>query len=666
MSGASQSQEDMPYEMVIDLNVLNHLGIHLYSNVAAVLSEAVANSWDADAASIRIDLNEAAGRIVISDDGLGMSKGDINSRFLRVGYAKRETEGDLSSKNRQFMGRKGIGKLSLFSIADQITVKTIKEGIKSGFSLSLAAIRTAIAARQNYYPPALPASELSVDSGTEITLTQLKKGRLRLTANALRRRLARRFVVVGRSFQYEKDGSTHEDQFRVWIDGTEVTDSDREDIRLLQFLWNVGKGPRFASDSDSRVAREDDLTGTVDQGRGWTVRGWIGAAERPRQLVTDDGANLNSIVVLSRGRLIQENILDRINDGRLVTKYLTGQLEADFLDDTTRDDIATSDRQRVIEDDERYIALEHFVRQRLNEVATAWTNWRNELGAAVAQQEHPSLAAWIAALPSDAAKRNAGRVIGQIQALPIDKEDDRKVLFRHGIYAFERMALRHELDKFADALEKGVDQLLPLFGQVDDIEAALYLDIVRGRLKVIQSFQTLVDANDKERVLQQYLFDHLWLLDPSWERATGTELMEQRVLKEFEDINAQLSTEELSGRVDIKYRTTAGKHVIVELKRAGRSLSIQELVKQGRLYKEATRKCLIAAGRREEPIEIVFVLGQPVSEAHDSEFVERQLDSIRARLVQYDQLIDAAQLAYRAYTESAQVLSRLEEIMRSL
>lgn len=32
-----------PYKMTLDLNVLNHLGINLYSNVPAVIAEVVAN-----------------------------------------------------------------------------------------------------------------------------------------------------------------------------------------------------------------------------------------------------------------------------------------------------------------------------------------------------------------------------------------------------------------------------------------------------------------------------------------------------------------------------------------------------------------------------------------------------------------------------------------------
>ena len=37
------------YNMTVDLNVLDNLGINLYSIIAAVLTEAAANAWDSDA-----------------------------------------------------------------------------------------------------------------------------------------------------------------------------------------------------------------------------------------------------------------------------------------------------------------------------------------------------------------------------------------------------------------------------------------------------------------------------------------------------------------------------------------------------------------------------------------------------------------------------------------
>ncbi|MGV8617822.1 hypothetical protein ACV36Q_32350, partial [Pseudomonas aeruginosa] len=64
----------------------------------------------------------------------------------------------------------------------------------------------------------------------------------------------------------------------------------------------------------------------------WRVSGWLGTARKPKDLDDDEAGNLNGIVVFARGRLFHENVLDRLNDGRLYTKYLTGQIEADLLD----------------------------------------------------------------------------------------------------------------------------------------------------------------------------------------------------------------------------------------------------------------------------------------------------------------------------------------------
>ena len=111
------------YEMTVDLNVLDHLADGLYSSVAAALTEAVANSWDADAETVHIVINIEEDNITILDDGIGMNTKAVNERYLRVGYRRRD-ESDTSLANRPVMGRKGIGKLSLFSIADRINVHT--------------------------------------------------------------------------------------------------------------------------------------------------------------------------------------------------------------------------------------------------------------------------------------------------------------------------------------------------------------------------------------------------------------------------------------------------------------------------------------------------------------------------------------------------------------
>ena len=90
-----------PFRMTIDLNVLDHLADGLYSSVAAVITETVANAWDADATEVKIGLDIAGDRIEIVDDGLGMDPNAVNDRYLRVGYRRRKEGESASSRSSQ-------------------------------------------------------------------------------------------------------------------------------------------------------------------------------------------------------------------------------------------------------------------------------------------------------------------------------------------------------------------------------------------------------------------------------------------------------------------------------------------------------------------------------------------------------------------------------------
>ena len=140
--------------MTLSLNLLNHLGINLYSNVPAVLSEIVANAWDADAQNVDIVINKSTGTIVITDDGHGMDLDDINGKYLTIGYRRRDpgNQGAVTPKwKRDVMGRKGIGKLSLFSISRDIRIYTVKNGKKCGFRMLLSEIEDCIKERESVY-----------------------------------------------------------------------------------------------------------------------------------------------------------------------------------------------------------------------------------------------------------------------------------------------------------------------------------------------------------------------------------------------------------------------------------------------------------------------------------------------------------------------------------
>ena len=219
------------FEMTVDLNVLEHLGINLYSNIAAVLTEAVANAWDADARSVQIRVDPSNEWIEIKDDGVGMSVEDLNGKYLRVGYRRRDEDaehGRRTAKGRLVMGRKGLGKLSLFSIANVIEVQSAKNGDTHGFRMNVPGIHQAVQEKQSYHPEPLPHDALDVPRGTKIVLREIKRQRLGKGVIALRKRLARRFSIIGQA-----------NDFEITIDGQPITAADRGDLPKVQFLWTL-------------------------------------------------------------------------------------------------------------------------------------------------------------------------------------------------------------------------------------------------------------------------------------------------------------------------------------------------------------------------------------------------------------------------------------------
>lgn len=644
------------YKMTVDLNVLDHLGINLYSNIAAVLTEAAANAWDADAEIVEIRIDPDGNWIKIIDDGIGMSIEDMNNKYLRVGYRRRDEDQDFgktTAKGRPVMGRKGLGKLSLFSIAKTIEVHSAKDGESHGLRMTIDGIHKSVQDKEPFYRPVpLPKDQIQLNKGTAIFLKDIKRQRLGRGANALRKRLARRFSVIGEAYG-----------FKILIDGVPLSAADRGDLPMVQFLWSFGENEPDITSAGQLLEKEPLSNRLEAWDDNWKVGGWIGTARLPKQLDSVDAGNLNSIVVFARGRLFHENILDKLNDGRLYTKYLTGQIEADFLDADDAPDIATSDRQRVQEDDPRYVQLIAFLKKQLSHVEARWTEWRRLHEVEKAKEISPALAEWFATLP-EGFRKSAETLIAKLSALPVDQEEDRKLMYKHGILAFERMKLRGSTDELATNIHD-IDKLLSILADRDALEASIYRDIVKSRLDAIKDFQGIVDDNAKEKILQKYLFDHLWLLDPAWERATSSEVMETRLTNEGV-LTQELTEKEKLGRVDIAYRTTAGKHIIVELKRANRKMQLLELQEQGQTYVDKLKKILLAQGEATPNIEVIFVLGEPVDEeGSNPDRLKSSMTAIApgSRIVHYDSLIRGAQESYSEYLKKSRQLDKLERIV---
>ncbi len=634
------------------LSVLDQLSDGLYSNIAAILTEAVANAWDADARTVEITLDLANDQIVVLDDGHGMSSEDVQTRYLYVGYMRRADGGDKSPGGRPVMGRKGIGKLSLFTVADELAVETKKKDDEPlGFCIDIADLRKRARQQEKVEYFSIPrcSPEHSDDlgqHGTRVELRKLRKDRLRATdPRTLRRMLARRFSILG------------SEQFRVVVNGEEVTAEDREDLKFAEYLWTFGdEQPTLPKDVKPKKVFNLPMR-AEGWPADWHIAGWVASVDKPRSLSTPEG-NLNSIVVHARGRLAAEDILSDVQGAQHFYRYVTGQVTADFLDTTDREDVITSDRQRLRDYDDRVGKLRAFLKTQLETMESTWKDLRSEERKKGLFDQFPQLRTWLDGLQKGF-KEKAETLLEKVAAM--EDGDGRPMadreLMRATLFGFERLMLRGDAEKLERAMEDGPDAMLKLLAGQDELEMALYRDIVIERLRAIEALSKLTEENQKERVLQEYLFDHLWMLDPAWDRATGNAEMEKRLKLQscFSDDN---ETKEKFGRIDIRYRQVGGGNVLVELKRYKVKPSPFQLAEQCSQYVQALKQ----VESTPKTWSIVAIVGTMSADDREKAEYHMRAEARDARVVTYDQLISQAASQYSEFIERTRKADRIARL----
>ncbi len=654
-----------PRELVmsIDLNALEHLGINLYSNIPAVLSEIVANAWDADAQNVTVTVDKAKEMITIEDGGTGMDRNGVIDRFLRVGFKRREVLGEDTPGGRKPMGRKGIGKLSIFSIAQIAEVYTIQGGERTAFKMDRDVIRKAISGntQKPYKPEELQTWPSDLKKGTRIILSGLSKSLSGMTVEGLKRRVARRFAVIGSKLN-----------FTVTVNGAAIGPEDRAYHNAIQYLWTYGAQTEFVKSCKYlERTREDRLQAIQAELKksNISLSGWIGTVSNPSQLKDEEGDNLNRLAVFMRGKMAQEDILDEFGQKEIYADYIIGELHCEQLDLDDHGDIATSSRQSLKQDDPRFEALRKIVLSELRHIAGKWSDWRRSDGAKTAAAV-PAVSAWLQNLQGDT-KKKAERWIGRLNTIRSPDESDKKELLKASILAFESYRRKEELDRLENIKDENLEQILEIFQNIDDLELSYYGQIVKLRIEVIRTLKDKLKEDDKELVLRDYIFDHLWLIDSGWERTKGSEHAET-LLKEFLKKNSDaLKGAEKKARIDIGYRTTGGKHVIVELKRASVAVPLDDLTKQIRKYRDGAKKILEKTTFKDWPIEIICLVGKPPPEWDDLSGTGRKgviesLKAVDARLVFYDELLTNAQQAYGDYLEEHVKVDKLWAVFNAI
>ena len=356
------------YKLNIDPRILELLGPSLYTNIYYVLAELIANAYDADAHNVYIIANKDD--ITVEDDGNGMSyaQGDIQ-KYLNVAAVSRTTdEESFTTLKRKKMGRKGVGKLAALSVSENVLIKTICEGEKSGFILSRhindSNLLNAISDDQVFF-------EKVSGNGTAVVM-QKPQYRLHSSLKAIKRNLLKIFPLVNKDFRIHLIRGNEEEV---------VEDFDKEMISELSTLITLGdefiylnsyfstpfqgkidelreNKPLAAIPISMRDTSDDEHTYNVE------IKGWIGTykSTRGRKAELTDFPD-NFISLYANQKMGEFNILPVVGQNKLPEVYVVGQLHVDIFELTELPDMALSNRQGYKTDDPRYQAVLDYVRK---------------------------------------------------------------------------------------------------------------------------------------------------------------------------------------------------------------------------------------------------------------------------------------------------------------
>lgn len=226
-----------------------------YSSTEKALKELVDNAWDADAENVHISLPAPMtdAPIVISDDGSGMTRAELESHYLAIARDRRVHRGERTAgKQRLVKGRKGIGKFAGLMAAAEMTLETRTRGTLSRFTLRMADL--AGVEDIEHLPIQIDTERSDPEShGTTITLRTLHGELAFPDAARMRQALI---------FEYGRSAD-----FAVYVDGKLLGVDDIVGTYTDQTVDVSGVGPvqlRFAIAEERSAHRQAGIVLRVD------------------------------------------------------------------------------------------------------------------------------------------------------------------------------------------------------------------------------------------------------------------------------------------------------------------------------------------------------------------------------------------------------------------
>lgn len=136
MGKSTNSTEDV-LKWRFDVNTFRLLGRDLITDRITAVYELVKNCYDANSTEVQVCFENVAtvsteGKIIISDNGSGMSFTDIKDKWMVVGTnSKRTRQYSEAPFNRKFVGEKGIGRFAVDKLGERVEIRTKEKGSKN-------------------------------------------------------------------------------------------------------------------------------------------------------------------------------------------------------------------------------------------------------------------------------------------------------------------------------------------------------------------------------------------------------------------------------------------------------------------------------------------------------------------------------------------------------
>lgn len=533
--------------------LIKHLGLQMYSGPVPAVAELIANAWDAMATNVKVSLPfnrslKNSDEIIVEDDGHGMTYEECDKKYLVVGRDRRKQEGDLSQaykkiKRRKLVSRKGIGKLAGFGIATKVEVRTVKDGKITHFLMDFDKMTSGDEYVKNYEPELLSTNGKSTNEkpGTRITLRNLKISKP-INEDAFRPSMARRFAILS------------DPNFSILLNGKRI----RKEEILLQYRY-----PRKVGSWNS-----EDIKGAG------AIKWWVGFTEKP--IPTDEA---RGIVVFARGKLAQAPWFFDISGGTYGQhgmQYMTGEVQADFLDETDGEDLIATDRASVLwEDNPAAAALKEWGQKKVKELLKEWADRRQK-----DKRARPEIKKYLAygeKLP-DRERQIFYDFVQKITSIP-QIDEDKEILDELVKFGYNALTNAHFLDvirQINSASASDIQKMVDILSEWDIVEAITAAQQVKGRVEIINKFEEMIKKGVPEKPdMQDYMMKHPWLLDPIWaplkhEKALDTILEKQFKVK-------KTKTKDGRQRLDFFCLAATYQWEVVDLKRPGKKVGRAEL-----------------------------------------------------------------------------------------